>query len=182
MGKEIIGKALDIITFLMDADKGLVWKLTPYKKKKTLSQNGYYWQLVGELAKESRVSINRIHNIHLRQLAQIDANYMYRMGGRPATVFIPDTDEAENEALEQEKFHIKPTSAIRVGDDGITYRGYIVIRGCSTFDVEEMSALLDLLIQDCQAVGIQTMTSDEIAHMRELEKACEERSRKHRNK
>ena len=101
------------------------------------------------------------------------------MGGKPTTVFIPDTDEAEYEALEQEKFHIKPTSAIRKGSDNIDYRGYIVLRGCSTFDVEEMNALLSLVIQDCQAVGINTMTPNEIAHMKELEKACEERRRKH---
>ena len=179
MSEEIIGKALDIITHLMDVDKEQLWKLSPYKKKKSLSQLGYYWQLTGELAKKTHVSSNRIHNIHLRQLAQIDMDYMYRMGGKPTTVFIPDTDEAEYEALEQEKFHIKPTSAIRKGSDNIDYRGYIVLRGCSTFDVEEMNALLSLVIQDCQAVGINTMTPNEIAHMKELEKACEERRRKH---
>lgn len=179
MGEEVIGKALDIITFLMNADKEQAWKLSPYKKKKSLSQNGYYWVLAGELAKKQKLSINRIHNIHLRELAQIDVDYMERMGGRPVTVFIPDTDDAENEALEMEKFHIKPTSAIRQGNDGITYRGYIVLRGSSTFDVEEMSALLALMIQDCQNQGINTMTPDEIAHMKELEKACEQRNKKH---
>lgn len=179
MSEEIIGKALDIITHLMAADKEQLWKLSPYKKKKTISQLGYYWKLTGELAKKTHVSANRIHNLHLRQLAQIDMDYMYRMGGKPATVFIPDTDEAENDALEQEKFHIKPTGAIRQGSDNLNYRGYIVLRGCSTFDVEEMSALLSLLIQDCKAVGIETMTPNELAHMKELEKASEDRRRKH---
>lgn len=178
MSEEVIGKAIDIVNFLMDADKEQTWKLAPYKKKKSISQNGYYWVLAGELAKKTHVSVNRIHNLHLRQLSQIDMDYMYRMGGKPVTVFIPDTDESENDALEQEKFHIKPTSAIRQGSDGVNYRGYIVLRGCSTFDVEEMSALLALLIQDCQAVGIETMTPDQLAHMRELEKACEERTKK----
>lgn len=175
MSDVVIGKAIDVISFLMNADKELVWKLAPYKKKKSLSQNGYYWVLAGELAKKQHLSVNRIHNLHLRQLAQIDMDYMERMGGKPVTVFIPDTDEAENEALENEKFHIKPTSAIRQGNDGITYRGYIVLRGCSTFDVEEMSALLSLMIQDCQEQDIETMTPDELMHMKELEKAHEQK-------
>ena len=35
-------------------------------------------------------------------------------------------------------------------------------RGSSTFDTEEMSRLLDLCIQDCEAVGIPTLAKEEI--------------------
>mgnify|MGYP000724297106 CR=1 FL=1 len=35
---------------------------------------------------------------------------------------IPDTDEAENDVMEREMFHLKPTSQVIEGTDGINYR------------------------------------------------------------
>lgn len=162
-----------ILLFILaqeDAEK--VWDISEHKEKRTRSQNSYYWQILGEVAKASKVSSNRIHNIHLRQLGLVE-----RVEDKLVTVFLPDTDEAENDALESMTYHLKPTDAIRVGSDGVTYRGYLLLRGSSTFNVSEMSALLDLLLQDAESLGIQTITPNELAHMRELEQLHERNER-----
>lgn len=44
-----------------------------------------------------------------------------------------------------------------------------MLRGSHTFNVAEMSGLLDLMIQEAEAQGIETITPDELAHIREME-------------
>lgn len=170
------GKAQDLIMFLTgtEIDREQVWDLSEHKKKRSRSQNSYYWEIIGQLAKVTKVSSNRIHNTYLRELGLVE-----RIGDKLVTVFLPDSDQAENDVLESMTYHLKPTSATRVGSDGITYRGYLMLRGSSTYNVSEMSALLDLLIQDAKEQGIQVIPPDELAHLRELEKAHEERTKKH---
>ena len=83
---------------------------------------------------------------------------------------LPDTEEAENEAYELETVHIKPTSQVKQGKDGKTYRAYYVLRGSSDYDSREMSILIDGTISDCQEVGIETMTPDELLRLKGYEK------------
>lgn len=176
MSDKVIGKAIDVISFLMNADKDMTWELAPHKKKRSLSANAYYWSMIGQVAKASRISSNRVHNIHLRQLGLVE-----RIDDKLITVFLPDTDQAENDVLESSTYHLKPTDATRVGSDGITYRGYLMLRGSSTFNSSEFAALIDLLIQDAKALGIETLTESELQHMKELERQHEERNKKHSN-
>lgn len=172
MGDVITGKKDDIIMFLqgLNIDKDIVWDLKVHKNKRSLSQNALYWHYVGEMAKATGVSGSRIYNLHLRDLRILE-----RLDGRPVTSFIPDTDEAENTVLESATYHLMPTDAIRVGDDGVTYRGYVMLKGSSDFLVDEMSALLNLAIQDAKQLGISTVNPDELEHIRMLEKSNEQR-------
>jgi hypothetical protein len=41
----------------------------------------------------------------------------------------------------------------------------ILYYGSSTYDTAQMSRLIDNIVQDCKAVGIQVMTPDEIADL-----------------
>ena len=72
MSETIIGKAIDIITFLMNADKDAVWDLSLHKdkRKRNLSQNGYYWVLLEKLAVKTHTPKAKIHNLYLRQVGQ----------------------------------------------------------------------------------------------------------------
>ena len=42
---------------------------------------------------------------------------------------------------------------------------YKVFKGSSEFDTEEMSIFLDGIIQECEQLGIQTLTPNQIASM-----------------
>ena len=48
-----------------------------------------------------------------------------------------------------------------------------MLRGSSDMNVDEMSALLNFMVQDATAQGIDVMRPDELAHLKELEKANE---------
>ena len=159
------GTAIQIVNFLMEQDKKLKWDIEPHKEKRSLSQNSYYWVLCEKLAVKLHSKPAVIHNLHLRDMRLVE-----RINDKPIPVFLPDTEEAERMALNSVTYHLCPTRAVKTGDDGKTYRVYVMLRGSSDFNTEEMTALLDLMIQDAKECGIETMTPDELAHLRELEK------------
>ena len=159
------GKANDLVLFLMSVDRDIVWDLSEHKEKRSLSQNAYYWVLCGKVSQATRISTAAIHNQNLRDLGLV-----WRVNDELVPIYLPDTEEAEKVAINAETYHIKPTSKTKEGKDGKVFRCYVMLRGSSTFTTDEMSALLDLMIQEAKAQGIETITPDELEHMREIER------------
>ena len=165
---KITRKANELIMFLAGQPQDAVWDLTEHKERRSLSQNAYYWKLAGEVVKKSirfGTNINEIHNRNLRELGLREY-----INDQPLCIYIPDTEEAEKTALNAESYHIKPTSQTKAGKDGTMFRCYVMLRGSHTFNTEEMSALVDLMVQEAKAVGVETLTPIELAQMRELER------------
>lgn len=157
----MIGTKLQCIKYLESLPEGQ-YEVKEHRQKRSLNANGYYWSLLGQLAKVMKISSTRIHNENLRKLGLVE-----RIDGRVVTLALPDTDEAEMMVIESDTYHLKPTSQVRTGRDGVVYRTYVMLRGSSTFDKQEFSALLDFLIQDCQEQDIETITPQQKAEMME---------------
>lgn len=143
--------------------------ISQYRQRRGLTQNAYYWKLATEVAEKLRISTTCLHNMLLREHPR-----PFVIGDKVAHVPIPDTDKAWNEALESESFHVKPSSQVILGTDGIMYRTYTILRGSSDYDTKEMSVLIDDLIEKAKEIGVETATPDELARMRAYE---EERER-----
>ncbi len=154
--------AMDMVYALKDHDK-LSIKIGRYKAKRSLDANSYYWCLVNKLAAVLKISTSYCHNVMLRRYGAYE-----EMDGCPLYLMIPDTEEAEKQADESEKYHIKPTSQVREGKDGKMYRTYIMLKGSHSFDTAEMSRLISGIRDECRAVGIQYETPDEIANLLSL--------------
>lgn len=157
------GTAEKIILYLYSQPKEKVWEIKEHREKRSLDSNAYYWLLIGKLARKLHVSNARLHNLMLRECAP-----PYLIDGHIAMQPIPDTEQAENQVLESETYHLRPTSGIITGNDGQAYRWYVLLRGSSTFNSVEMNTLIARIIEDCQEQGIQTATPDELAEMAAL--------------
>lgn len=171
--KDIItGKAIDIITHLMDADKEILWDLSIHKnkKKRSLSSNKYYWNLVDELALKTHIPKMKIHNKYLREVGIRE-----QFGGKSVYMLLPDDDETEEQVLLSSTYHLAPLRQTKVGADKKIYRWYVMLKGSSDFMTDEMNMLVDLAVQDAIELGIETMTPEELAHIRELEKENEQK-------
>lgn len=145
------------------SDKMLTLAVKVYRKKRSLDANAYYWQLITKLAEASGISKNRAHNLMLRRygrLEEVDGHLIY--------VVVPDDDEGENKALEAETYHIKPTGEVKVASDGTPFRTYIMLRGSSTYNTDEMSNLIDGLVSECQEMGIETLPPQELGRMMDI--------------
>lgn len=141
-------------------DKLLRITVKLWRDKRSLDANSYYWVLLSRLAEAVGISKPRAHNLMLRKYGQnlvIDSQIAF--------LVIPDTEEAEETALEAESFHIRPTSQVKQGKDGKMYRTYTVLAGSSTYDTKEMSELINGLVSECKEQGIETLTPDELARM-----------------
>ena len=139
---------------LKDCDK-LSLEIKPYRRKRSLDANRYYWALLTKLAGILGTSNAELHNILLSK-----HGFMEIVDGKMLPIPIPDTDAASKQVMESQVYHLKPTSDVRMGNDGVMYRTYIMLRGSSTYDTAEMSRLIDGLVGDCRDVG---MTDAEIA-------------------
>lgn len=144
------------------AGKDLSLTVREWKAKRSLDANAYYWVLVTKLAEAVKVSKPRMHNLLLRRYGQ-----QMILDGQRVILMIPDTEEAENAALEASTFHIRPTANTRRGEP-VDFRAYVVLRGSSDYDTKEMSVLLDGTVEECKQAGIETATPDEIQRMKEL--------------
>lgn len=163
----MIGTAIQIIAYLgkYASDNKKRFEVKEKKERRSLSQNAYYWSLLGQVAKVTRIPAAKIHNGNLRALSLPE-----RIEGKLVTVTLPDTDDAEEQVVNSDTYHLKPTSQVLKGRGGVLYRTYIMLRGSSTFTVDEMGALLDLMIQEAEAQGIDTLTPDERERMKQYER------------
>ena len=161
------------VTFQLDQDisgqlepiknKSLRITAKQWREKRSLDANAYYWVLLSKLADLLSISKPRMHNLLLRRYGQD-----FVINGSLVYIRIPDTDQAEEEVLESEMYHMRPTSQVVSGNDGVNYRTYILRKGSSDYDTEEMSHLIDGLVDECKFAGIETATPDELKHMLDL--------------
>ena len=156
-----VAAAPEEVEKMMDKDLTIIIK--QYRQKRSLDANAYYWQLITKLSPVVRTSAPALHNQMLRRYGQ-----PFILDGKLVYLVIPDTDEAAEKAMEAETFHIKPTSEVKTGADGIRYRTYTMLRGSSTYDTKEMTDLINGLVDECKEAGVETLTPEELERMMEL--------------
>jgi hypothetical protein len=123
--------------------------IKPYKPKRSLSANAYMWVLVGKLADATGISSTDIYRNTVKQLG-ISQLIVINAAAVPAFKpvweqyglgwFVDDVDE----------------------DTG----GSVILRayyGSSTYNRKQMAALIDLVVQDCEQLGIETLSPAELA-------------------
>ena len=171
----MIGKTNDCIMYLLQQERDKQFEVKPYKQARTNRQNAYYWVLLTQVADAMRMSKIECHNRMLRDYGQpciIDGEVIYAM--------LPDTEDTERGTLRSETYHLRPTSQTRTGAEH-GYRAYMLLRGSHEYNTAEMTVLLDGLIQEAKALGVETATPDELARMREYDKSHEEKRLKKRD-
>lgn len=133
-------------------DKELNCKLVRFRKKRSLDANAYFWVLVDKLAASVNAPKEEIYRNYIRNIGGNSISGCYRN---------QDVDKmcrGWNEkglGWQTETFESKVS-----GCTNITF--YL---GSSEYDTEQMSRLIDLCVQDCKAVGIETATPEEIDKM-----------------
>lgn len=149
---------------LKDCDN-LSLEIKKYKHKRSLDANSFYWVLVGKLAKAIETSNAEIHNLMIARYG-----YPEIIDGQLMRLSLPESEETEKSVKTSECYHLKATSQVITGKDGKMYRTYILMRGSSTYDTEEMARLINGLISECKEAGIpdrEIATPDELLKLKE---------------
>ena len=146
---------LNIFKQLVDDMNGLEKlsiEIKPYKPRRSLDANAYAWVLMDRLASKTGESKENIYREYIRHI-----------GGNSDIVC------AKNSVVDRlRKWWGKNgigwvTDTLPSKIEGCT--NVILYYGSSTYDKEQMSRLIDNIVQDCQAVGIETRTPEELANL-----------------
>jgi hypothetical protein len=132
--------------------KDLKAEIKPFKGKRSLSANAYAFLLIDKLAEKLRIPPKEVYRNAIRNI-----------GG------VSDVVCCQNFAVEDfcRKWENKglgwQTEILDSKIDGCT--NIICYYGSSEYDTEQMSRLIDNIVQDCKSVGIETMTPAELERL-----------------
>lgn len=136
---------------------GKDYEILPKSKKRSLNANSYAWTLIHKIAAELSKPPNGVPTlpveVYRRAILELPDG---------DTTFISCSEEAAPAFIKSwEQGHIG--RQCEMFDGGAP--GYVTIRcvyGSSDFDRAQMTLLIDRLIQDAKALGIETRPQDEI--------------------
>lgn len=118
-------------------------------KKRSLTANAYAWVLIDKIAAEMHLPPLEVYRTAIDQLGGVTASMM---SCREAAV--------EDFIRSWESGHLG-RQVRRLGEaDG--WVDLMVVYGSSDFDRKQMARLLDRLVQDAQALGIETRSPEEV--------------------
>lgn len=130
-------------------------KITEHRNRRSLDANAYFWVLAGKLAAKLNISPNEIYRQYIPDIAD---NY----------TIVP-----VKEKLLKQWDHIWCAGHIgRMTEDmgpcrNIPgYHNVMSFFGSSDYDTKQMSRLIDLIVQDCKAQGVETLTPRELDAMK----------------
>ena len=128
-------------------------ELRDHREKRSLDANAYYWKLCGELAKALGERPEEVYRRHIRDL------------GNYETLCVQKT-ALEGFSRRWVSGHLGRLVETRASKlpGCVTVLAYY---GSSDFDRREMSQLIDNCVQDCKALGIETLTPAELDAMKE---------------
>lgn len=147
----MIGTKNELIKYLLEQDDTKKYEVKEFKKKRTLNQNAYYHLLLNELSQKIGVPSTELHFEYIKRSSPF------------IDILIPK--EADTRAFEY--YEVRNT----IEKQNKLFKVVRVFTSSHLLNTIEMGILLDNLIEDCKENGISTMTSDELAKMRSLEKS-----------
>lgn len=140
--------AREMVDELSSAEK-LSLKIGKFKKKRSMDANAYCWVLISKLAEKLNIPKTEVYRSAIKEI-----------GGNSDTVCI-QTKAVESLCDGWSRNGIGwVTDTFPSKLDGCT--NVILYYGSSTYDTEQMSRLIENIIQDCKALGIETKSQDEI--------------------
>lgn len=141
------GNAESIIKWLFNQDREKIFDIKEHKEKRSKSQNAYAWELIGKIADIVRKSKEEVYIDMLKHYGQVQLVSMLS-SINPNGYF---------------KYFEEYKKGIQNGKEFTAYKIY---KGSSEFDIKEMTIFIDGIIQECENLGIETLTPEQIAAMK----------------
>ncbi len=151
--REDLGKAMHLVRnrkkMLYDLE------IKEHRKKRSLDANAYAWVLIHKLAEAERITPEEVY---LLNIPKVGNNYT------PVCVMEQDVERFkkswQSNGLGWPVKDLGPSQTPGC-------RNLMAYHGSSTFDTEQMSRLIDNLVQDCKALDIETLTPDKLDLLKE---------------
>lgn len=122
-----------------------------WRKRRSLDANAYAWVLMDKIAETTGVDKLTIYRQAIKEI-----------GGVSDIIAVTDDAVERFRASWSDKGAGWQTEILDSKDG---YKRIIAYYGSSTYDTKQMSALIDSLVQEAQALGIETLPPAEIARL-----------------
>ena len=138
----------------IEQGKRYIADVKQFRKKRSLDANAYAWVLMDKLAEKTGIAKETIYRALVRDI-----------GGNSTTIC------AQNKTVDKLRENWQAnglgwiTDTLESKIDGCT--NVVLYYGSSTYDTAQMSRLINLLVQECEAQGIDTKTPAELAALME---------------
>lgn len=128
-------------------------EIKQHRERRSLDANAYYWKLCGELAAAAGDTPENIYRRHIRDIGNYEVSCMQ---DRAVDSFGRLWSSGHlGRFIETRKSKLKGCTTV------------LAYYGSSDFDTRQMSRLIDNLVEDCRALGIETLPPDKLAAMKE---------------
>ena len=128
-----------------------------HRERRSLDANAYFWVLCDRLAEATREPKEQIYRAAIRDI-----------GGNSETVCVKEQAADKPRQGWEHKGLGWVTDTMPSKLPGCV--NVVLYYGSSTYDTAQMSRLIDNIVQDCKAVGIETLTPSELAKLEGYEK------------
>lgn len=133
----------------------LTFEIKPYRPRRSLDANAYCWVLIDKIAKKLNIPKDEVYRQHIKEIG----------GNSQVVCVISDYVDQVCEGWHRNGLGwLTDTFPSKLA--GCT--NVILYSGSSSYDTDQMSRLLDNIIQDCKELGIQTETPAKISEMKSL--------------
>lgn len=146
------GTAKQIIEWLLDQPKDVLFKITQIKKKRSLDANAYCWVLCQRIAEVLQTSKDEVYERMIQRYSTFDMDE----GGYITVTML------QRVPVEKLGGHWRMIGT----HDG--FNSYIRLKGSSEMDPKEMNHLITGIVSEAQELGIETMPPRELKRMEEL--------------
>ena len=144
----MVGTIEEIIKYLFNQDRTKLYEIKEHKPKRSLDSNAYCWLLLGKLQNKLNIPKEDIYKDLIRNIGSYE--------------IIPIRNEAVDRFREvwskNGLGYITETTKSKL--DG--YTNVIAYYGSSSYNTKEMTRLIDLVIQECRQLDIETKSQAEI--------------------
>lgn len=149
----MIGTPEKISQVLWTLDKTKKYELKEYREKRSKDANAYMWTLISNLQEKLNIPKEEIYRDAIRNIGVYEV--------------IPVKNEATERFIKAWRHNgigwICETTKSKL--EGFT--NVIAYYGSSTYNTKEMARLIDLIVQECKQIGIETKPKEEIKSMLE---------------
>jgi hypothetical protein len=135
-------------------DRDLSIDIKQWRERRSLDANAYFWVLCDRLSEVTGRGKSEIYRDEIRDI-----------GGNSETVCVMDKAVDKLRSAWEKNGLGWQTETFDSKLDGCT--NVTLYYGSSAYDKAQMARLIDNVVQDCKAVGIETMTPDQLDRLKE---------------
>lgn len=137
-------------------EKDVDVEVKQHRNRRSLDANAYCWALIDKIAEKMRISKAEVYREAIRDIGGVSDTVCVM--NRAVDTFRRSW-ESNGLGWQTDTMPSKHENCTNV----------VVYYGSSIYDTKQMSALIDHLVQDAKALGIETMTPQEIDQMMRME-------------